>query len=236
MLFVLLFALLQDTDADLYHVVLTNKKVMKVQAPPDCQGRLCRITLANGEITSLPAAMIDQAATEELNQRLADERARALEEQAAAEAAEAELRAKRQALIAKKNVVLEIDDELPQYERPPNTQATTTGQPDAEPVAPPISKDFTSNNPVYVSRETLTRYADRTEVVAVVTVQSTTGAEEIQVTLKVNYDVEAADTFTRTISRAMAMNESETLTFTLAKTDQVTKTAYEVTASIPSLP
>jgi len=239
LLLAVLFSMIAFQDSEeLYHVVLTNKKVMKIQAPPECEGRLCTITLASGEVTSLPASLIDREATEKLNDQRAEAREAARMEAEAAAAAAEEARMAREAEAAEREpIVLEVDDELPVYERPPNTPvAETTDGTAGDPVEPAQTQTFSSNNPVYVSSETITRYPDHTVIEATVSVNSTTGAEQIEVTLKVNYDREAADTFTRTIARRMALSETQVLSFRIGKTDRITKTAYEVTGQVPATP
>jgi len=215
-----------------YRVVLTNKKIMKVRAAPECDGKRCRITLLNGEITSVPAAMIDLDATEELQQQLAEERAAAERARIEARKAEAERRAEQQAKVAEKTIILGVDDALPRYQR--NNRPVTTEAPAATEPDPDYTQEFTSEEPVFVASEAITVTESGTTIAATVKVQSTTGAENISVTLVVDFDEAGSTTVTKTIPGKMTINTTRTITFQVAETDAIVRTSYEVAATIPA--
>ncbi|MDJ0842559.1 MAG: hypothetical protein QNK37_39030 [Acidobacteriota bacterium] len=239
MLLAMLFTLLlfdEGAEQPPYYVVLTNKKIMKVMAPPQFQGKLATVTLLDGKVTSLPVRMIDQAETEKYNQRVAEKMER---ERLAAEARaeeEAKVKARREALRKKKqeslrNVELREFDELPKYERPDNTVAKPP-ETESKPAGDPMVKNFTSDDPVFVSQETIRPYDDHIEVICKVKVQAVNGAGNIKVKLKVRYDKEAGDEIEQAVEGNLAYNGEAVITFRLDKTDTIVDTFYTVSADI----
>lgn len=238
MMVVALFCLLvfQEAGQEPYYVVMSNKKVMKVQGPPECQGTLCKVTQLNGQVISLPAKMIDMAETESYNQRLAEKKAQEEQEAAARAEAEAKAQAKRDERRRKRQgtISLSVDDELKKFQ-PSYTLAdgptSEEGAPAEDASGPPRVETFQSDNPVYISKETITPFPDRHQIEVEVTCRNATGAQKVRVIVKINYANEPADTLEKAVNRDMAANDTVVVSFE-AKADQIIQTSYEVRAAL----
>jgi len=232
MLLTVLFCLMAIEEPVPYYVVLKNKKVMTVKEAPSCQGRLCKVTLLNGQVTSLPAKLIDTVETDRYNTEKAEKREQERLAKEAEAAANEKAKAKREARRKNKHIAITVDEALPKYERNPNTQAKQAVEEGDVPMAEPTVNTFQSADPVYVSREIITTYSDHCDVELQIMVNHSKGANDIKVNLKVSYENESADNMEKSIPGRTAFQKTATVTFRLDKTDAITRTNHKVTAVI----
>lgn len=216
-----------------YVLWLKNNKRMKVQAPPDCNAKRCLVTLLNGEVTSLPAGLVDLERSKTYNEELATKReeARLAKEKAAAEKAEAE--AKEAEKNKNRRIVLTADDELPKYDR---SRAGTSGtaSPDTgggSLIGEPRVTTFSSDQPVYVAREVLSRYEDRTVLACDVNVAGVDAVSKVVVSVQVNFDTAPTRTMSQTITTPLKKGDVATATFTIPENDEILRVSYSVEAT-----
>jgi len=236
MLLLCLISLLQGGQEP-YILWLTNGKTMRVQAPPVCAKELCTVTLLDGEVTSLPARLIDLEKSETYNRELAQKRAEA--EAARLEAAKAQQEAvqARKEKEGPKVVKLTIDDTLPKYDRSLNTHSgeiapdpSSLNQPSQ--VGEPVAHTFSSQDPIYLSKETITSFSDHHEVVAEVAVRHSKGVTNVKVRLKVFYENSAPMEYVETIPGNIPFNSTSSVVFHLATTDSILRTQFEVSGDL----
>ena len=236
MLLLCLISLFQVTEEP-YVLWLTNGKTMRVKAPPVCEGQRCTVTILNGEVTSLPAQLLDleKSATyhrEMAEKRAADEAARI----AAAKVRAEELQARKEK-EGPKVIRITADDTLPKYDRSANTH---TGDIDpeknplnlSEQVGEPVVHTFSSQDPLYLSKETITSFNDHHEVVAEVSVRHSSGAENIKIRLKVYYENSAPVEYVENIPGSTPFNGTSSVIFHLPTADGIMRTQYEVSGDL----
>ena len=228
MIWSLLFCLLLAPKDEPYILWLSNNKSMTVKARPDCTGRLCTVELLNGEKTSLPSAYVDLDRSDKYNEELAKKRS---EEKAAAEES-ARLKAaaleKERAKNANKVVVLTAEDELPKYDR---SAASVSDQvkeaADVGIIGEPVVNTFTSSDPIYLARETITRYEDRYTIDCEIVVTAGNSASKLELDLKVRFDSLPAESYKEKRSNISAGRLN--IKFTINQSDKLMSTEYLVT-------
>ncbi len=192
MIITLLFSLLLLVPDDPYVLVLTNNKKMKVQAPPQCSGRLCTVTLLNGEKTSIPSKLIDQAKTETFNREMAEEKEamRLASEEAQRKEMEAQAKEPEKEEETKREIVLRAGDKLPEYDRSRNSMkgVVQPASANSEMIGEPRVRSFSSEDPVYIKTETITRFTDYYNVVCVLKTNVSGGVRNVKVQAKANFE------------------------------------------------
>ena len=236
MLLLCLIILFQGADEP-YVLWLTNGKTMRVQAPPVCENQLCKVTLLNSEVTSLPAKLIDLEKSETYNKEMAEKRA--AEEAARLEAARAraeEIKARKEK-EGPKVIKITADDTLPKYDRSANTH-TGAIDPDKNPlnnserVGEPIVNTYSSQDPIYLSKETITNFNDHHEIVAEISVRHSQGADKIKVRLKVYYENSAPVEYVENIPGTVPFNGTSSVIFHLPNPDGIMRTHFEVSGEL----
>ena len=229
----LLMSLMAFQSGDAYVLILSNGKRMSVKAAPECSGRLCTVTLMNGEKTSLPRTMIDFDESTEVNLALREQRAA---EQAAARAAAAEQAENSAPPPKPKPIRLTREETLPTYNGrdivarsteveegsvPVNTPA---GEPIEEPQVTTYPK---SGDPVYLTRETVTRYADRYRIETTVATELLGGVQTLMLELKVNFENETPFVSTVEIGK-VSYRGPQVAVFEVPRTDEILRTSYNI--------
>ena len=184
-----MFLLWQDAEST-YVLVLKNKQTMTLQGPPTFDGQRAIVTLENGSKTSLPRQMLDMERTAAYNKALAEKRH---EEAKKAALVAAEAKAKAEAAKAKKPpvVTLRRTEDLPEYDasRDRISGMPTTDDSANQAIGDPEIHNYEDNGKsIYLAKETLTRYPDRTVVVCEYTVNDSNGVENPKVTAKLSFE------------------------------------------------
>jgi len=229
MIISLLLSLFLMMPDDPYVVVLTNNKRMKVQAPPECSGRICTVTLLNGEKTSIPSKLIDQAKTQTYNKDLADKKEEARLAAEKAEKARLEAQVAEDEVKAKKQIVLRGNDELPQFDRSTNALSGIPEPPDpnAGVIGEPKYRNFKSTDAVFIQSETVTRYSDRHEIVCVLKTNVPDGVQNVKVKIKANF--EDGPPIEQTKSAGSLTKAAEvSVTFVVQNSSELLQTRYNI--------
>ncbi len=224
----LLFALSCFAAEDPYVLFLTNNQRVEVQAPPECEGQRCVLVLTDGSRISLPANLIDQERTRRYNEEMA--RRKQEQEEAAAAAAEEAGDSQEE----REPVTLTSVAQMPVYDRSRNTVSGTAGPVAPEPLGPPQVRNFSSEDPVYVSKETITRFADGYRIEYEVKINNSAGARNVALSIKVNYANEAAQELTQDLGD-MSFGDVKTAAFALEMSDEILFTSYQITGDLPTL-
>ena len=220
----LLGFMLLGQEGDPYVIILTNNKRITAEQAPVCEGGLCKVTLLGGEVTSLPARMIDLEGTEAFNVELAERRRREAERVQEAARVEAEAAAREKP----KTISLKKGESLPSYDRGSNSVSGAVAEGavvDADVVGEPRERTFTSTDPVYLTREKITRYRDRYEIECELGTNLAGGAQNIRLQLKVNYADGLPDEIMKRTD-SLTQNTPVTVRFTINRADEILQTGY----------
>ena len=214
---------------DPYVLVLTNGQRLTLKQAPVCAGRMCTVILENGEKNSIPAKLVDQSRTDNVNKSLGEVR-RAREEAMAA--AEAEAAGEEQK--PKKQIVLTAEDSLPYYDRSSNavSGSVAADSGDGDLVGAPSTSTFRSGEPVFLSRETIFRYSGHYRIEGDVRVNNPSGADKIKVYLKVKFGDGSEEDAVQEISQRLAYGETATVAFTLNQSADIVKTSYSISGNL----
>jgi hypothetical protein len=233
---VMLFCLFLPLGDEPYIVWLTNNKVMKAKQLPACDKGRCQLELLNGEVMSLPSELVDMKKTRSYNAGLQDRHRLAEEARREIAREEAQAKAEAEAEQAKRSIVLTADDELPKYRRnSASVSERVTPLPDgAAPDAAeaPTINEFKSDDPIYVSREKITKFPNYYQIECDILANHPNGAKDVAVTLRVNYDSSPPETLTQKMSGDLAWGRPAKVAFTLNQSDEILRTSYEVVATI----
>ena len=226
MLSIILVAMMLGAQEDPYVLIMTNNKQMKVAKAPECSGKTCKVTLLNGEITSLPSRLIDMEKTRSYN----DEQVR-LKEEARQQAEEARVEA---AEAAAKEAEEQPEIKLSRYERLPESDRSTNalisvGDPDEsnQATGPARTKNFTSSDPIYVSFEQVTPFEQDYEIIADLRTNEPNGVTNVNVRMKVVFGEGLPE---ETVQSVAAVNPGQTsrLTFRVPNNGEIVQVGYNI--------
>jgi len=229
-MWLILFVMFAPQPEDAYILALANDKRLEVQAPPQCADKLCTAVLVDGSKISLPKRLIDFEKTERLNREIAERRRLEAEAAAAAEAEPAEPEAEAEP----KEVALTGAWQLPRYDRADSGVSGVEAPPEPEPLGPPRVNAFRSEDPVYVAKETITRYETHSLLEYEVMVNYRTGASNVQLEVKVNFANEAAVTLNESLGD-LNFGETRVVTLRVDKADEILFTKTQLTGDLTTV-
>ena len=217
-----------------YVVVLTNSKTLKVKAVPSFEGNRCVVTLLNGEKTSIPAAMVDIQQTEFLNHRMMEVREATARATVEAETEAADAASGTEPPPETPVIVLRNAKDLPES-RPVNS-VTGFDQPvsDDDPAdAPPEERTFTSEDPVYLSRERIVKLRQGYRIECELGVNEPTGAQNVTLALRVQFASQPPGEYTANVDAPrLAFGETARVSFRIPIEDRIMQTSYQVSGDL----
>lgn len=224
MLFLLCFLLILPPSDQAYIIIMNNNKKMKVRSAPVCQGRFCKVTLINGEVTTLPSKLINHEKTREYNKQMIEKRQQKIAEDAAlAKQKLAEEKKKREQMRS-----ITDSKKLPRYDRTTGTAGTLVG-PDVsgEPTGEPIVKTYVSEDPVYVILERMIPYEDKTIIQVTIKTNIATGIHSANIDIKIHFEDGTIREYSQSTG-PIEYNKTEELVFNADATGGIVQTAYNI--------
>ena len=217
-----------------YVVMLKNGKVIRVQAPPQFEGRNCVFTTQDGTASAIPASMVDQEKTAQRNEEIQQQI-----EQVKLAKEEAEALARAEAEKARKEAetkVIKVGDTnaLPTYADPGNnTLDEGNGEPAEGAVTGPSNTRLFNNDrndPVFVKSEVSSRVGDNWQFILTVGCDAAQGVSNVNVSFTLVYADGSQTNAVRAVSPAKIAYQSEgTVTFEFPATQNWERSSYELT-------
>ena len=224
MLSILLAAMVFGVQDDPYVLIMTNNKQMKAAKPPECSGKMCKVTLLNGEITSLPSRLIDMDKTRAYNKEQAHIREEARQQLEAAEAEGADTGGEEK---KQKEIKLSRYERLPETDKSVNALVSLETESENPPTGPPRTKNFTSSDPIYVAFEQITPFQQDYEIVADLRTNEAGGVQNVNVRIKVIYSSGLPEETTQSVA-AVNSGQAARLTFRVKNSGDIVQVGYNI--------
>lgn len=229
MMLLLLTLFVFQTDAP-FVLVLKNKQSIELQKEPEYKNNLAYLLHVNGQKMTLPAKMVDIEATERYNEALTEHRQKAQREaeRIAAEAAAAKNE------TPEPPPVIEINNsrQVPEYDHSRNA---VTGFKESNEDTPADQKtfEFSSEDPVYVAKETQTTTADSVIIDGILKINYEGRVQNVKVTLKVSL-AQSGEQELRQAPSPTSGTQGDQLSvrFTIPTTEKVLRTSFQVEAEL----
>lgn len=222
---IFLVIMMAGTGEDPYVLILTNNKQMKVAQAPDCDDKVCKVLLLNGDFTSMPVRMIDlkkTAAFHEEQQRLRDEQSRKQ-----AEAQKALLESGQSEEQKQPEIKLSRYEELPAGDPNENALVNMGASEEEAPVLDQKVKNFASNDPVYVATERVTTYESDYKIECDLKTNEANGVQNVNVRVKVIYSDGLPEETSQSLSK-IDPGQAARISFRVKKNGEIVQIGYSI--------
>lgn len=222
-------------DPSPYFLLTKDGRVLEIVGEPRYEGNTVYFTLKDGEKSMFPLSLVDQSKTEQYN---AQYQAKMKAEEEARAAAEASVEP--QAQEERKPISITHRTQIPAYQRAQVDVAGQGAEPESEAVEGAVGRPTTryfadSSDPLFISRETVTRTVNGHVIDCLVKGNEPRGVSDVEVAMTVTLINGATIQMTRRLeNRDLGMGDTAPVTFEVETEHDIARLDYSLSAQTGS--